>query len=166
MHMHYTRSSTFPMLCSTPFKIHGDDVVIRHMGLQQDSPHSSSQLLPMSPPPSVKPPRPNQALRSLPTPSHPTPAINDFTPPQLQLQIEAEQQLAALQQHSQLPAQRHWGNPPAGNFRALPTGQMNGLDGPMSPDAQVGIQGGQGGSPFSQGPAARRQVTGTHCPAS
>lgn len=165
MHVHCTTFSIFPMLCSTPFKIHGDDVVIRHMGLQQDSPQSSSQLLPMSPPPSIKPLRPQQALHNPPPLTHPTPAINDITPPQLQLQIEADQQLAALQQHSQLPVQRHWGNPPAGNFRALPTGQMNGLDGPMSPDAQMGIQGGQGGSPFSQGPSVRRQITGTHCPA-
>lgn len=149
-------------MCSTPFKIHGDDVVIRHMGLEQNPTQPPSGPLPMSPPADRKAPQHiiEQATQNLLPPPHPLPALNDITPPQLQLQIEADQQLAALQQHSQVPMQRQWGNLPAGNLRALPPGQLNGLDGPLSPDALGGLQ---GGSPFSQPPSARRQLTGKQC---
>lgn len=133
------------------------------MGLQQDPPQPPSGPLPMSPPPDVKPPQqlPEQATQNLLAPSHQPPALNDVTPPQLQLQIEADQQLAALQQHSQMTATRHWGKATAGSIAGLSIGQpLNGLDGPMSPDAQMGTQGSQGGSPFTNGHSVPRQLAG------
>lgn len=49
---------------------------------------------------------------------------------QVQMQIEADQQLAALQQQSQPTHQRDWGNGPTGNVQLFhghqPNGNMNG----------------------------------------
>ncbi|KAL3155012.1 hypothetical protein ABBQ38_011536 [Trebouxia sp. C0009 RCD-2024] len=111
---------------SSPFKIHGDDEVLRHMGLHLDTPpptlppHPSMQIAQMLPAQSSHQMLQAEAAHMMP----------EQTTPQVQMQIEADQQLAALQQQSQPPHQRDWGNGPMGNVQLFhghqPNGNLNG----------------------------------------
>ena len=70
------------------------------------------------------------------------------------LQMEAEQQLAALQSHSQMPVQSRWAGPSPTSFQALAPGHMNGF---ASPDTHMGSQ---ASGPVEDTSAARRQLMG------
>ncbi|KAL3144543.1 hypothetical protein ABBQ32_004274 [Trebouxia sp. C0010 RCD-2024] len=112
---------------SSPFKIHGDDEVLRHMGLHLDNPPPT---LPPHPSMQIAQMLPAQSSHQLLQTEAATHMMPEQTTPQVQMQIEADQQLAALQQQSQPTHQRDWGNGPTGNVQLFhghqPNGNMNG----------------------------------------
>lgn len=81
---------------------------------------------------------------------------------QVQMQIEADQQLAALQQQSRPSMQREWANAPMGSLRPAYGQHTNGqgsLDGHGSHDGVVMLS--QNGSPMDDSPPDQSHVSGT-----
>ncbi|DBA90109.1 TPA: Transcription factor dpl-1, variant 2 [Trebouxia sp. C0004] len=143
---------------SSPFKIHGDDEVLRHMRLHLETPP------PAFGGPSLQLPQllPEHASQTLLQSGQMLP---EQTTPQVQMQIEADQQLAALQQQSRSSMQREWANAPMGNLRPAYGQHTNGqgsLDGHGSHDGVVMMS--QNGSPTDDSPPDQSHVSGQRVP--
>ena len=81
---------------------------------------------------------------------------------QVQMQIEADQQLAALRQQSRPSMQREWANAPMGSLRPAYGQHTNGqrsLDGHANHDGVVMMS--QNGSPMDNSPPNQSHVSGT-----
>lgn len=81
---------------------------------------------------------------------------------QVQMQIEADQQLAALQQQRRPSMQREWANAPMGSLRPAygqHTNAQGSLDGHGSHDGVVMMS--QNGSPMDDSPPNQSHVSGT-----
>ena len=81
---------------------------------------------------------------------------------QIQMQIEADQQLAALRQQSRPSMQREWANASMGSLRPAYGQHTNGqgsLDGHASHDGVVILS--QNGSPMDDSPPNQSHVSGT-----
>ncbi len=75
------------------------------------------------------------------------------------MQMEADQQLAALQQQSRAPLQREWATGPMGNMRGFHGHHANGsLDGAGSLDGVVMMS--QDGSPMDDSPPNQPHAPG------
>ncbi|DBA78529.1 hypothetical protein WJX79_005295 [Trebouxia sp. C0005] len=143
---------------SSPFKIHGDDEVLRHMRLHLEIPPPalggpSLQL------PQLLPEHASQTLLQS------DQMLPEQTTPQVQMQIEADQQLAALQQQSRPSMQREWANAPMGSLRPAYGQHTNGqgsLDGHGSHDGVVMLS--QNGSPMDDSPPDQSHVSGQRVP--
>ena len=79
---------------------------------------------------------------------------------QVQMQMEADQHLAALQQQSQPPMQREWASVPVGSLRSVYGQHTNGSVHRHGSHDGVGMMS-QDGSPMDDSPPNQSHVSGT-----